>query len=136
MSSSPCQRIPQITKTIQNWWILMDEGKTKSATALAFTKFTEKEMFFREFHHVQFTRSNNPQITKCQQKVQNWWIQMKLAVKARRPDEECHSLSFYQINNKKIVFCEFVNSSMSSSPGQRIFKSPTKFRIGWPKWRT
>jgi hypothetical protein len=42
--------------------------------------------------------------------------------KARR------SLSFYQINNKKKVFCEFVNSS--SSPGQGISKSLKKFRIG------
>ena len=45
---------------------------------------------------------------------------MEWAVKARRPDEECHSLSFYQ------NIGELVNSSMSSSPGQGISKSLKK----------
>ena len=43
-------------------------------TATAFTKLATKKTVFREFHHGQFTRSKNPQITKCQQKVQNWWM--------------------------------------------------------------
>ena len=81
------------------------KGQTKSATASAFTKLTTKRHFFCEFVNSSMSSSPGQRIPQITKTIQNWWILMDWP---KSQDEECHSLSFHQINNKNTVF--FVNS--------------------------
>ena len=80
-------------------WAVKARRPDEECHSLSFYQINNKILvFFVNLSHVQFIRSKNPQISKT---IQNWWIQLEWTIKARRPDEKCHSLSFYQINNEE-----------------------------------